>query len=199
MYFPKEEYEARWSRLHAEMERRGFETAVIWQRTGGGFDRAGDVWYLSNYASLNNGQEPSATGIGQAFAALLVRRATSRSCISWRPSYSMIEGVDRRYVAVDDIRGHDENLATGVAGAARRSSASRAGSRTWATTSSPSRLAAAGRGDARHRVGAAGRPAVPTAAREEPARARPLPRGRRDHLAGADGVHGGADPRRPAV
>ena len=34
MYFPREEYEARWSRLHDEMQRRGYETAVIWQRTG---------------------------------------------------------------------------------------------------------------------------------------------------------------------
>jgi Xaa-Pro aminopeptidase len=114
MYFPRDEYEARWSRLHAEMARRGLDTVVLWQRTGGGFDRAGDVWYLSNYASLNIGQEPSATGVGQAFAALLVRRDEEPELHILAPGYSMIEGVDRRYVAVDAIHGHDDNLATGV-------------------------------------------------------------------------------------
>ena len=115
MYFPKEEYEQRWSRLHDEMARRGFETAVIWQRTGGGYDRAGDVWYLSNYAAQNNGQEPSTTGVGQAFAALLVRRGEEPELHILRADYSLIESIERDHVAVDRIVADADNLATGVA------------------------------------------------------------------------------------
>lgn len=55
-YFPKEEYEQRWQRVHAEMTRRDFETAVVWGRTGAGFDRAADILYLANYTSTKVGQ-----------------------------------------------------------------------------------------------------------------------------------------------
>ncbi len=36
-YFPIEEYESRWGRVHAEMKRRGFDAAVVWGRSAGGF------------------------------------------------------------------------------------------------------------------------------------------------------------------
>ena len=38
-YFPIEEYESRWGRVHAEMKRRGFDAAVVWGRSAGGFER----------------------------------------------------------------------------------------------------------------------------------------------------------------
>ena len=114
MYFPREEYEVRWSRLQDEMGRRGYETAVVWQRTGGSYDRAGDVWYLTNYASHNIGQEPSAWGVGCALAALLVRKGEEPELHILAPEFSTVEEVDRSYVAVDHIRGHEENLATGL-------------------------------------------------------------------------------------
>ena len=76
MYFPREEYEARWKRVRATMRARGHETLVIWQRSAGGFDRAGDVYWLTNYASSASGQEPSREGlaIGRGFAAVLFHR-----------------------------------------------------------------------------------------------------------------------------
>ncbi len=47
--FPREEYEERWTRVHAEMERRGFGAAVVWGRSMQSQDRAGDVLWLTNY------------------------------------------------------------------------------------------------------------------------------------------------------
>ena len=35
MYFPREEYEARWARTQESMREKGFQTAVIWGRTAG--------------------------------------------------------------------------------------------------------------------------------------------------------------------
>ena len=58
MIFPRDEYEARWKGLQAQMKKRGYKTAVFWQRTGGSYDGAGDVYYLTNYASVASGQEP---------------------------------------------------------------------------------------------------------------------------------------------
>ncbi len=54
-YFPQDEYEDRWDRVHTEMERRRFETAVVWGRSGGSFDRCGDVLWLSNFYSTATG------------------------------------------------------------------------------------------------------------------------------------------------
>jgi|HubBroStandDraft_1064217.scaffolds.fasta_scaffold55596_2 Xaa-Pro dipeptidase len=115
MYFPPEEYETRWSRLYEEMRRRGYHTAVIWQRTGGGYDRAGNVWYLANYASHNIGQEPAASGVGCAFAALIAHNGREPELHILQPDYSTMEEVESRYVAVDRIACHEDNLAVGVA------------------------------------------------------------------------------------
>ncbi|HYB08703.1 MAG TPA: M24 family metallopeptidase [Alphaproteobacteria bacterium] len=55
-YFPIDEYEHRWRLVHAEMERRGFDTAVVWGRSGGNYCRCGDVLYLVNYYGNSSGQ-----------------------------------------------------------------------------------------------------------------------------------------------
>jgi Xaa-Pro dipeptidase len=115
MYFPKAEYETRWSRLYDEMRRRGYDTAVIWQRTGGGYDKAGNVWYLANYASHNNGQEPSASGVGCAFAALIAHHGQEPELHILQPDYSTMEEVESRYVAIGHIAYHEDNIAVGVA------------------------------------------------------------------------------------
>lgn len=54
-YFPQEEYEDRWKRVEAEMKQRGYEAAVVWGRSGGSFDRCGDVLWLSNFYSTATG------------------------------------------------------------------------------------------------------------------------------------------------
>lgn len=74
MYFPKEEYEGRWQRVHQELRRRGYEAAVVWGRGAGSYERCGDVLYLSNFYSTHSGHEPD-TKIwsGRSFAAVLLQ------------------------------------------------------------------------------------------------------------------------------
>lgn len=55
-YFPIEEYEERWRRVYDEMRQRGYEAAVVWGRSGGGYERCGDVLYLANFYSQASGQ-----------------------------------------------------------------------------------------------------------------------------------------------
>jgi Xaa-Pro aminopeptidase len=111
--FPQEEYEQRWSNVEAALAELGYDTALIWQRTGGSYDRAGKVFYLTGYASHASGQEPSAGAsyIGSSLAALLIRRGHD-------PELHITEAVstvDPRYVAVEQIHAHVDNLPAGIA------------------------------------------------------------------------------------
>src|SRR5690606_29741291 len=54
-FFPKSEYEDRWRRLEAEMVRRGYDTAVIWAKGSGAYERYGNVLWLTNYYSAHSG------------------------------------------------------------------------------------------------------------------------------------------------
>jgi Xaa-Pro dipeptidase len=74
-YFPLEEYHERWTRLDAEMRRRGYETAVIWSRSGGGYERCSDVLYLSNFYSQASGQGLDTPVFNaRAFSAVIAQR-----------------------------------------------------------------------------------------------------------------------------
>jgi Xaa-Pro dipeptidase len=55
-YFPRQEYENRWHRVQQQMRARNLPAAVVWGRSGGTYDRAGDVLYLTNYYGNNSGQ-----------------------------------------------------------------------------------------------------------------------------------------------
>ena len=55
-YFPKHEYEARWAAVHSVMATKGYDAAVIWGRSGGTYERHGDIVYLLNYYSNQSGQ-----------------------------------------------------------------------------------------------------------------------------------------------
>ncbi|MBI2469561.1 MAG: aminopeptidase P family protein [Candidatus Rokubacteria bacterium] len=56
MYFPQAEYEGRWRRVYEVMKARGYETAVVWGRSAGTYERCGDVLYLTNFYSTLSGQ-----------------------------------------------------------------------------------------------------------------------------------------------
>lgn len=58
MYFPQEEFEARWKKLGAAMKAKGYETAIVWGKSAGTFERTMDVAYLTNFFSTHSGQEP---------------------------------------------------------------------------------------------------------------------------------------------
>lgn len=75
-YFPREEYENRWSRVEAEMVRRGYDALIVWQRSAGGYDRVGDVYWLTNFTTTGTGQDAAdeAFGAGYTFSAAVFRR-----------------------------------------------------------------------------------------------------------------------------
>lgn len=58
MYFPMEEYEARWKKLHDQMRKKGYEIALVWGKTAGTFERSMETLYLTNFTSTHSGQEP---------------------------------------------------------------------------------------------------------------------------------------------
>ena len=73
-YFPIDEYHERWERVHRRMAAAGFETAVVWGRSAGGYERCGDVLYLANFFSTYSGQgldTPLANARG--FSAVILR------------------------------------------------------------------------------------------------------------------------------
>ncbi len=72
-YFPIEEYEARWDRVHACLAARGYEAAVVWARGGGTYDRSADPLYLANHYSSASGQElDSPLNNARAFSAVVL-------------------------------------------------------------------------------------------------------------------------------
>lgn len=112
MVFPAEEYEGRWARVHAEMERRGLETCVVWQRSGGGFDRAGAVQWLCNYAAAASGQEAAGPGwyLGRAFAALVFQAGATPELHVIEPEDTIPPGE----LAPVDVVEHPLNLPQGL-------------------------------------------------------------------------------------
>jgi Xaa-Pro aminopeptidase len=72
--FPLEEYEARWQRVHTSMQKKGYELAVIWGKTSGVYERAGDMLYLANFFSTHSGQEPDTVlWNGRAYSAVIMQ------------------------------------------------------------------------------------------------------------------------------
>ena len=55
-YFPQDEYEGRWRRVHDGLKRRGLSAADVWGRSGGTYERCGDVLYLTGYYGTHSGQ-----------------------------------------------------------------------------------------------------------------------------------------------
>jgi len=57
-YFPISEYEDRWTKVQAAMKVKGYDVALVWGKTSGVYERAGDMIYLANFFSTHSGQEP---------------------------------------------------------------------------------------------------------------------------------------------
>src|SRR4051794_41120053 len=112
MPFPREEYERRWAALEQELDRLGYDKAVIWGRSGGSYDRAGHITYLTNFASHSSGQEWSSGGaaIGRSLAALLLRRGQEPELHIAEP----VSTVEPRYVATSQIAEHLQDLGAGL-------------------------------------------------------------------------------------
>jgi Xaa-Pro aminopeptidase len=74
-FFPQAEYEARWLKVEEGLKSRSLDAAVVWGRSGGNFERSGDVLYLTHYYGTSSGQgldTPITTA--RAFASVLLQR-----------------------------------------------------------------------------------------------------------------------------
>jgi Xaa-Pro dipeptidase len=72
-YFAIEEYHDRWRKVQASMKKKGYDYALIWGKTGGTYERSGDILYLANYYSTHSGHEPdSKLWSARAFSALFM-------------------------------------------------------------------------------------------------------------------------------
>jgi Xaa-Pro aminopeptidase len=98
-YFPIEEYEERWTRVHQEMEARGFETTVVFGRGGGTTDNCGDVLYLSNHYAISGGMD-SLIWTARSFAGVILQQG--------RPPQLHIDEPEARHdlVSVEDVHCH---------------------------------------------------------------------------------------------
>ena len=109
--FPLAEYEARWARVHQAMAAKGHDAAVVWGKTAGVYERAGDVLYLANFFSSNAGQElDTALWNGRAYSAVIMQRGAVPELIA--------DETEARFdiIATDRFRGCDDSIA-GVADA----------------------------------------------------------------------------------
>ena len=74
-YFPIEEYHRRWKKVQKAMKDKGYDYALIWGKTGGTYERSGDILYLANYYSTHSGHEPdSKLWAGRAFSAIFMKQ-----------------------------------------------------------------------------------------------------------------------------
>jgi Xaa-Pro aminopeptidase len=72
--FPLEEYQHRWGRVQEAMRRKGYDVAVIWGKTSGVYERAGDTLYLTNFFSTHSGQEPDTQlWNGRSFSGIIMQ------------------------------------------------------------------------------------------------------------------------------
>ena len=107
-YFSREEYERRWDAVHAEIERRGYEVALVFGQTGFNYERSMDLLYLSGYASAQEHEPDTALWNARSYAAVILEPG--------RPPELHTDEADppTDLIAVDDAFGHDDVIA-GVA------------------------------------------------------------------------------------
>jgi Xaa-Pro dipeptidase len=117
--FPLEEYEARWARVHDAMAAKGYEAAVVWGKTSGVYERAGDILYLANFFSTHSGQEPDTVlWNGRAYGAVILQRGEVPELITDEAEARFdIIATDRFQGLYDPIKGVADSIkARGVEG-----------------------------------------------------------------------------------
>jgi Xaa-Pro aminopeptidase len=105
--FPLEEYEQRWEKTYEKMRRLGYETAVVWGKTSGVYERAGDILYLTNFFSTHSGQEPDTKlWNGRSYSAAILSGSEVPELITdeAEPRYDVI-ATDRFEGLYDPIMG----------------------------------------------------------------------------------------------
>jgi len=113
LLFPREEYEARWERVHAELKKRGYTAAVIWSRGAGTYERCADVLYLTGYYSTHSGHEPDVPiWSARSFAAVILElgEMPHLHMDEPEPRYELI-ATDRVDWHMDPVKGVAEEIA----------------------------------------------------------------------------------------
>ncbi|MEE9250300.1 MAG: M24 family metallopeptidase [Alphaproteobacteria bacterium] len=112
--FPLEEYEARWQRVFDAMAKKGYETAVVWGKTSGVYERAGDMLYLTNFFSTHSGQEPDTTlWNGRAYSAVVLQPGEVPELVTDEAEARFdIIATDRFHGLYDPIQGVADVLKT---------------------------------------------------------------------------------------
>ena len=106
LYFSQDEYERRWKAVYDSMDEKGYETAVIWGKTAGNYERHGDLLYLTNYYSNLSGHSLDVEGHQQArsYGAVILHRGQEPELIMDMPSFDMDQ------LAVDKVEGHRDPI-----------------------------------------------------------------------------------------
>ena len=113
LFFPPEEYQARWAQVHEVMATRSYENLIVWQRGAGTYDRVGDVWWLTNFVMNGTGQDPASEEIAApyTFCAVLIRRGREPEL-----HLGLSAGeVDVSRAVCGEVIAHPPNLITGLA------------------------------------------------------------------------------------
>ncbi len=117
--FPLDEYEARWERAYEAMKAAGFETAVVWGKTSGVYERAGDIIWLTNFFSTHSGQEPDTSlWNGRSYCAVILGANETPELVTdeSEPRFATL-ATDRFQGLYDPIRGVADALrARGIRG-----------------------------------------------------------------------------------
>ncbi len=113
LYFTADEYQDRWRRVHQAMAERGYENLVVWQRGAGTFDRAGDVYWLTNFVMNGSGQDPASEEFGApyTFCVVLLRRGQEPELHVGLPAADL----QLSQIVCGRTVSHPENLMTGFA------------------------------------------------------------------------------------
>ena len=117
--FPLEEFEQRWKRVYDYMDKKGYDVAVVWGRTAGNYERAGDVLYLTNFFSTHSGQEPDTVlWNGRSYCAVILQKGQIPELVTDEAEarYDII-ATDRFQGLYDPIKGTADTLkARGIQG-----------------------------------------------------------------------------------
>jgi Xaa-Pro dipeptidase len=112
MYFSSEEYADRWRRVSVLMDKQGYDCLVVWQRGAGGYDRVGNVYWLTNFVPCGTGQDlpDEVNSGGYSFAAVVFRGEREPELHIAQP----LKDFDSSSVVCGELMSHP-NLMTGLA------------------------------------------------------------------------------------
>jgi Xaa-Pro dipeptidase len=112
VFFPRDDYLSRWVRVQAAMAAADVEVLLVWQRSGGTYDKLSDVYWLTNFHTFGTGQGPANEyAEPYTFSAVLIRRGRQPEVHVGLPK----EAFDVSRVVCGKLISHQPNLLIGLA------------------------------------------------------------------------------------